>query len=80
MSKTAAPTDDDVKQARRLAEELRRRLPKQFVVKSKVVVNGKPRFRDVVLRADPKIPGCFTGRVDITPPNGKNIDSSAESR
>jgi hypothetical protein len=69
-------TDDDIKDARRLGEELRHKLPKQFVVKSKITdSDGKPRFRDVVLKADPEIPGRFIGCVDITPPpasNGKN--------
>jgi hypothetical protein len=77
MNKTVV-TEEDIRDAQRLAEELRRKLPTRFVVKSRVKDSeGKPRFRDVVLNADPEIPGRFIGCVDITPPpasNGKNGD------
>jgi len=72
MSKASYTKDDDIKEARRLGQELRNKLPNQLVVKSKIMVDGKPMFRDVILKADPEIPGRFTGRVDLTPPSEKS--------
>jgi hypothetical protein len=56
-------TEKDVKEAQRLAEELVRKLPKDFVVKSRIRINGKRIFADIHLQADPAIPGRFRGRL-----------------
>ena len=58
--------ESDVKEAHRLAEELTKKLPKDFVVKSRIRINGKRIFADIHLQADPAIPGRFRGRLSTS--------------
>ena len=67
MSKlTSTDTETATQEADRLALELRERLPKNIIVKSRIRINGVRLFEDISLKADPKIPGRFRGRVLTT--------------
>lgn len=64
MNRYRGPSEADFREARILGEELRKKLPNEFILATRITRNGKKLFPELHFKADPKIPGRFLAEVD----------------